>query len=78
MLPEAYEFGREACFDGKPAGSNPYLVRAKAGHTKAIDSSRQWDQGWADADQELRTVRSRFLGSDGTTLVLVARRSFGY
>jgi len=51
VIPEAYEDGRAAAFDGKGMDRNPYHP----------DSSqyRQWLQGWEDARQELGTLAGR-------------------
>jgi hypothetical protein len=45
MLPEAYENGREAAFDGLPQHDNPYPPGTK--------HFAQWDEGWRDAMHEL-------------------------
>ena len=45
MLPEAYEKGREAAFDGIRQNANPYPPGSK--------DAEQWDEGWRDGMSEL-------------------------
>jgi hypothetical protein len=45
MLPEHYEEGRCARFDGRQCTANP--------HRRGTPAARQWAEGWDDAQQEL-------------------------
>jgi hypothetical protein len=55
MLPEAYEDGRCAAFDGVGQDANPYPAGSK--------DAEQWDGRWIDGMQELSN------DSDGPLIV---------
>jgi ribosome modulation factor len=54
MLTAAYEKGRNAAFNGKPAYFNPFIHQDHRQEDRC--QHQEWEQGWADARHELRLL----------------------